>query len=157
MLSRWRFPIACQMLFSLLVLACCPFLVETPRWLAKHGHTEKARHVIAQLLDKPDDDPEVKGQLNEILEGIAIEDEMGEPTWTEVFSNGTKTRNLQRVLLGMGPFMMNQYAPSLALILGTSTDMLIDGPASTSSATISRTFSNITSISPPRWRSSLLR
>lgn len=33
---------------------------------------------------------------------------MGEPTWSEVFSNATKTRNLQRVVLGMGPFMMNQ-------------------------------------------------
>lgn len=52
----------------------------------------------------------MKGQLNEIVEGINIEDEMGEPTWTEVFSNATKTRNLQRVVLGMGPFMMNQWS-----------------------------------------------
>lgn len=96
------------MLFSLLVLVCCPFICETPRWLAKHGHVEEARQVISRLLDKPEDDPEVKGQLNEILEGIHVENEMGEPTWTEVFSNSTKTRNLQRVLLGMGPFLYNQ-------------------------------------------------
>ena len=64
--------------------------------------------MIARLLDKSEEDLEVKGQLNEILEGIAIENEDGEPTWSEVFSNSTKTRNLQRVLLGMGPFMMNQ-------------------------------------------------
>lgn len=107
---QWRFPIACQILFSGLCLCCCPFLCETPRWLAKHGRTEEARHVIARLLDKPDDDPEVKGQLNEILENINIEAEMGEPTWSEVFSNATKTRNLQRVVLGMGPFMMNQWS-----------------------------------------------
>ncbi|KYG40841.1 hypothetical protein M433DRAFT_148148 [Acidomyces richmondensis BFW] len=107
---QWRFPIACQMLFSLLVLVCCPFICETPRWLAKHGHVEEARQVISRLLDKPEDDPEVKGQLNEILEGIHVENEMGEPTWTEVFSNSTKTRNLQRVLLGMGPFLYNQWS-----------------------------------------------
>lgn len=105
---RWRFPIACQILFSGLILCLCPFLCETPRWLAKHGRTEEARHVIARILDKRDEDPEVKGQLNEIMEGIAVESEMGEPTWSEVFSNRGKTRNLQRVLLGMGPFMMNQ-------------------------------------------------
>ena len=105
---QFRFPIACQMLFSAMVLCCCPFLCETPRWLAKHGRTEEARHVIARLLDRADGDPEVKGQLNEILEGIQIEAEMGEPSWGEVFGNSTKTRNLQRVLLGMGPFMMNQ-------------------------------------------------
>jgi hypothetical protein len=107
---QWRFPIACQILFSGLCLCCCPFLCETPRWLAKHGRHDEARHVIARLLDKDDDDQEVKGQLNEILEGINIEAEMGEPTWSEVFSNATKTRNLQRVVLGMGPFMMNQWS-----------------------------------------------
>lgn len=90
----------------MLVLCLCPFLCETPRWLAKHGQTEKARHVIARLLDKNDDDPEVKGQLNEILDNIAIEAEDGEPTWGEVFSNATKSRNLQRVVLGMGPVCM---------------------------------------------------
>jgi len=120
---RWRFPIACQMLFSLLVLACCPFICETPRWLAKHGRVEEARHVISRLLDKPEDDPEVKGQLNEILDGINVENEMGEPTWTEVFSNGTKTRNLQRVLLGMGPFLYNQWVDLSAKHDGAHADI----------------------------------
>lgn len=107
---QWRFPIACQILFSMLVLCCCPFLPETPRWLAKHGRTEEARNVISRLLDKPVDDPEVKGQLNEILEAIHVEEEDGEPSWTETFSNATKSRNLHRVLLGMGPYMMNQWS-----------------------------------------------
>jgi MFS family permease len=106
---QWRFPIACQILFSLLVLLCCPFLCETPRWLAKHGRTDEARHVISRLLDKPEDDAEVQGQLAEILEAISAETEDQEPSWGEVFSNATKTRNLQRVLLGMGPYLMNQW------------------------------------------------
>lgn len=112
---QWRFPIACQILFSLLVLCCCPFLPETPRWLAKHGKHEEARHVISRLLDKSEDDPEVTGQLNEILETIAAEDADEEPTWSEVFSNATKSRNLQRVVLGMGPYMMNQWSGINAL------------------------------------------
>jgi hypothetical protein len=32
------------------------------------------------------------------------------PSWGEVFSNATKTRNLHRVVLGMGPYMMNQWS-----------------------------------------------
>ncbi|KAK3686461.1 hypothetical protein LTR37_019780 [Vermiconidia calcicola] len=107
---QWRFPIACQMLFSGLCLLDCPFICETPRWLAKHGRVDEARHVIARLLDKNDEDPEVKGQLNEIMEVVNLEAEMGEPTWGEVFTNATKTRNLQRLVLGMGPFMMNQWS-----------------------------------------------
>ena len=113
---QWRFPVACQILFSLIViLLTVLFIPETPRWLAKHGHKEQAKKTIAQLLNKPEDDIFVEGQLNEILDNINAEWTEEEPTWTEVFSNGTKARNLQRVLLGMGPYMMNQWSGINAL------------------------------------------
>lgn len=112
---QWRFPVACQILFSLITIITCLFVVETPRWLAKHGQKEKARHVIARLLDKPDDDPLVTLQINEIEENIKAEWSEEEPSWTEVFSNGTPARNLQRVILGMGPYMMNQWSGINAL------------------------------------------
>lgn len=112
---QWRFPVACQILFSGMTILCCSFVPETPRWLAKHGRKEEARHVIARILDRPDDDEEVTGQLTEILENIAAEHTVEEPTWTEVFSNATKARNLQRVVLGMGPYMMNQWSGINAL------------------------------------------
>ncbi|KAK6394543.1 hypothetical protein LTR95_019571, partial [Oleoguttula sp. CCFEE 5521] len=67
------------------------------------------------LLDKDDHDPGVTGQLNEILEAINLEAADGEASWSEVFSNATKSRNLQRVLLGMGPYMMNQWSGVNAL------------------------------------------
>jgi MFS family permease len=38
---QWRFPVACQILFSLIVLALCPFLCETPRWLASRGRIDE--------------------------------------------------------------------------------------------------------------------
>jgi MFS family permease len=38
---QWRFPVACQILFSLMVLALCPFLCETPRWLASRGKIDE--------------------------------------------------------------------------------------------------------------------
>lgn len=107
---QWRFPVACQILFSLVVLALCPWLVETPRWLAQRGRVGEARAVVARLLDRAEDDEEVHGQLGEILEGIAAEQGESEPTWREVFSNKTSTRNLHRVLLGSGPYMFNQWS-----------------------------------------------
>jgi len=112
---QWRFPVACQILFSLTVLVLCFFLPESPRWLAKHGRNDEARHVIGRLLDLPDDDQEVEGQLAEILDNIAAEHTEEEPTWSEVFTNATKARNLQRVLLGVGPYMMNQWSGVNAL------------------------------------------
>lgn len=106
---QWRFPVACQILFSLIVLTMCPWLCETPRWLAQQGRVDEARSIVARLLDRTEDDEEVQGQLTEILEGIAAEQAEGDPTWREVFSNKTNTRNLHRVLLGMGPYMFNQW------------------------------------------------
>ncbi|KAF1918451.1 sugar transporter STL1 [Ampelomyces quisqualis] len=112
---QWRFPVACQILFSMIVLCLCPFLCETPRWLAQRGKIVEAKHTISRLLDKPLDDPEVVGQLREILASIEAETNEEEPTWSEVFSNATKTRNLHRVILGMGPYMMNQWSGINAL------------------------------------------
>ena len=107
---QWRFPVACQCLFSALVLLFCPFIPETPRWLCKHNREGEARQIIARLLDKSETDVEVEGQLQEILENIALENNLEEPTWRETFSNG-KSRNLQRLLLGSGPYMMVSLLP----------------------------------------------
>lgn len=71
---------------------------------------DEARSIIARLLDRGEDDSAVNGQLNEILEAIEVEQADGEPTWREVFSNQNNTRNLHRVLLGMGPYMFNQWS-----------------------------------------------
>jgi MFS family permease len=75
----------------------------------------QAKHTISRLLDKPLTDPEVLGQLQEILSSIEAESNEEEPSWSEVFSNATKTRNLHRVILGMGPYLMNQWSGINAL------------------------------------------
>ncbi|KAJ4324540.1 hypothetical protein N0V84_003819 [Fusarium piperis] len=117
---QWRFPIACQILFSFIVLVLCLWLPESPRWMAKTGNVEEARNLISRVLDKPLDSEEVESQLSEILKFLALEEETGEAGWHEIFRNNTKSRNLQRVLLGMGPYLMNQWSGinSLSYYLG---------------------------------------
>jgi MFS family permease len=117
---QWRFPIACQILFSGMVLVSALFVPDTPRWLATKGRIDEARHVIARLLDRADTDKEVEGQLTEILNALAAESSDGEPSWRDVFSNRAPARNLQRVLLGMGPYMMNQWSGINALTVSHS-------------------------------------
>ncbi|KAF4464676.1 sugar transporter STL1 [Fusarium albosuccineum] len=117
---QWRFPTACQILFSFIVLVLCLWLPESPRWMAKTGDIEEARKLISRVLDKPLDSDEVEQQLSEILKFLALEEEAGEAAWHELFRNNTKSRNLQRVLLGMGPYLMNQWSGinSLSYYLG---------------------------------------
>lgn len=107
---QWRFPVACQMLFSGLTLTSALFVPESPRWLAKCGRNDEAPKVISRLLDVDENSTEVPGQLSEILEAIATEESDADPTWREVFTNSTRTRNLQRAILGMGPYLMNQWS-----------------------------------------------
>lgn len=105
----WRFPVAFSAVGPIIALILIPGLPESPRWLARKGRVSEARQVIARLLDRPEDAPEVNGQMNEILENLEAEKTAGEPSWTEVFTNSTPTRNLQRVVMGMVPFLMNQW------------------------------------------------
>lgn len=107
--AQWRIPIAMQILFSLSVLIACAFIPETPRWLASRGRNEEARTVLAQLADTSEDDTLVNSQLQEIVRNVQEE---GAQTagWSETFSNRTPMRNLQRVCLGLGPYMMNQWS-----------------------------------------------
>ncbi|KAI7014183.1 general substrate transporter [Hortaea werneckii] len=106
---QWRFPIAMQIFFSAIVLVLCFFIPETPRWLVSRGRHEEARTVIAQLADTTEDDSLVEGQLQEILDNVK-EENLNETSWSDTFHNKTPMRNLHRVVLGMGPYMMNQWS-----------------------------------------------
>lgn len=102
----WRWPIALQGLFILIILFALPFLPESPRWLIAHDRVEEAVEVFARLegSDTPLDHPEVVRQRDDVVESVEEERRIGKATWTEVFTEG-KLRNLSRVLLGAGPYM----------------------------------------------------
>ncbi|KAH8692581.1 general substrate transporter [Talaromyces proteolyticus] len=46
---QWRFPLAVQILWPLLLLATLPIVPESPRWLLANGNTEAAWKVLSKL------------------------------------------------------------------------------------------------------------
>ena len=102
----WRWPIAFQGVFLVIILTTLPFLPESPRWLAQHDRIEEAVEVFARLEGNgvSKDDPSVIIQRDEVMTSVRQELLLGSTSWGEVFTEG-QNRNLSRVLLGIGPYM----------------------------------------------------
>ncbi|KAF2262137.1 general substrate transporter [Lojkania enalia] len=134
---QWRFPLAFQAIFAILLVLQVIGLPETPRWLVQHDRYEEARSVTAALEDKNEDDPAINTTILDIRIGLEEEQKGGPFHFKELFAWG-ETQNLRRLLiiisiqLGQqfsGSNMINYYAPvifqdsmhlsrNLSLILG---------------------------------------
>ena len=92
----WRFPIAFQIVFALILLAFILELPESPRWLILKGKEDEAISVIAALADLPTDDHLVLVEFAEIKDTVL---EMAGARWKDLFVMGPE-RNFHRVVLG---------------------------------------------------------
>ena len=113
----WRWPIAFQGFFLIIILCVLPFLPESPRWLISHDRLEEATEVFAALEGKTAtvNDAKVIRERDMVVASVNLEKELGEASWAEVFTEG-KNRNISRVLLGAGPYMQVELvvqAPSV--------------------------------------------
>ena len=102
----WRWPIAFQGAFMVVILLTLPFLPESPRWLIHKGRVEEATDVFARLGGPHStiNDPQVLKERDDVIASVEEERKLGEASWGEVFTEGPN-RNISRVLLGAGPYM----------------------------------------------------
>ena len=112
----WRFPIAFQLVFALIVLGLTLGLPESPRWLMTKDRPDEARVILASLAGKPVEDEEVSLQLNVISDAIRASGGDGHSTPIKVLFTGGKTQHLRRLLLGAGSQMMQQLSGCNAVI-----------------------------------------
>ncbi|CAL5873598.1 uncharacterized protein PFLUO_LOCUS7879 [Penicillium psychrofluorescens] len=73
--ANFRFPIALQALFAIIVVSLIMFLPESPRWLVKRDRMENAREVLSALEDMPEDSELVNQELDVIRETYLEEKE----------------------------------------------------------------------------------
>ncbi|KAI7860271.1 general substrate transporter [Circinella umbellata] len=105
----WRFPLAFQMFFGLILLAGTYFLPESPRWLQSKDKEEECKMVLARLwTDEDTTHPRCIAEWEEIRDGIELERREGIRSYKELFSKG-RMNNRYRVLLGMGGQIMQQF------------------------------------------------
>jgi MFS family permease len=104
---RWRFPVAFQSFFTIIVMIGLLFLPDSPRWLAMKGRMDEARYVTARLLGKPVDDDEVKVEIEAITEALEAQSRGGGFKYKELLTNGP-SQNLRRTLLGVAAQFFQQ-------------------------------------------------
>ncbi|KAL4802012.1 general substrate transporter [Aspergillus unguis] len=134
---QWRFPLAFQAIFAILLVLQVIGLPETPRWLVQHDRHDEARNVVAAIADRDPSDPEIVRTVLDIQVGLEEEQKGGPFRFKEIFTWGEE-QNLRRLLiiitveLGQqftGSNMINYYGPvmfqttmgmgrNLAMILG---------------------------------------
>ncbi|KAF2170546.1 hypothetical protein M409DRAFT_64244 [Zasmidium cellare ATCC 36951] len=112
----WRFPIAFQCVFAIIVLILMINLPESPRWLMTKDRQEEAQGVLAALAGKPPQDTEVQVQAQVIVDSIRASGHHGGVTpVSALFSNG-KSQHFRRLLLGASSQMMQQLSGCNAVI-----------------------------------------
>ncbi|KAJ5731034.1 Major facilitator superfamily domain general substrate transporter [Penicillium malachiteum] len=112
----WRFPIAFQCTFGVLIIIGMSFLPESPRWLFTRERYEEGEQVIGALLGQPIDSHEVHLQKNIIIDSIRASGQAGKNTPFSAVFTGGKTQHFRRMLLGASSQFMQQIGGCNAVI-----------------------------------------
>ncbi|PBK66485.1 general substrate transporter [Armillaria solidipes] len=108
----WRFPLAFQLVFSVIMLCTVPWLPESPRWLLAHGREAEGVLILVALEGEhvKATDPTVVSQKAEILEAVRIERETS-PSLSDLLHGRTgETGMVKRICLGAGTQWMQQLS-----------------------------------------------
>ncbi|KAI9732885.1 MAG: hypothetical protein M1834_003825 [Cirrosporium novae-zelandiae] len=109
----WRFPLAFQLIFIIILYATTPWLPESPRWLVAHGDTEQATQIIADLENLDIQDGYVITEIKEIQYAVQYERE-NSVRWRDLVRGRTGDRGgtctLRRLALGAGTQAMQQLS-----------------------------------------------
>ncbi|KAJ9355811.1 hypothetical protein DTO027B9_3965 [Paecilomyces variotii] len=102
----WRFPIAFQILFAIIILLFVLPLPESPRWLIMKGKEEEAVQVLTALMDLPADDPLIHTEFTEIKDTVLA---LKDSSFKDLFTMD-EDRHFHRVVLAYVNQMFQQIS-----------------------------------------------
>jgi len=112
----WRFPIAFQIVFGIILVIGAFFLPESPRWLLSRDRHEEGQAVLSALYGLPEDHQEIQLQKTIILDSIAASGHKGGKTsYSALFTNG-KTQHFRRMVLGCSSQFFQQIGGCNAVV-----------------------------------------
>ncbi|KAH0385417.1 general substrate transporter, partial [Aureobasidium melanogenum] len=102
----WRFPIALQILFALIILMFIMGLPESPRWLIMKGKEMQAMEVLCALNNMSEEDPYIVSEFAAIKDSALVMQQGG---FKDLFTMD-EDRNFHRVVLAYVNQMFQQIS-----------------------------------------------
>ncbi|KAJ5851787.1 sugar transporter [Penicillium soppii] len=105
----WRFPLAFQFVFIIILFLTTPWLPESPRWLMAHGNENEALQILAHLEDQ-----DINDSFHREIKYSVDYERTNSVSWGDILrgradeKSGTST--VRRLILGMGAQSFQQFS-----------------------------------------------
>lgn len=113
----WRFPLAFQIVTSLIVMTFVVFLPESPRWLMKKGRQEEARHILAALADSDPHADVVNQGIRDVENALAV---AGKGSFSDLLKMGPLRLFHRTVLASSGQMFQQMCGINLTTFYATT-------------------------------------
>ncbi|QKX59670.1 uncharacterized protein TRUGW13939_06810 [Talaromyces rugulosus] len=112
----WRFPIAFQIFFGIIIIVGMFFLPDSPRYLIAQGKMEQGELVLAALNGCEINDHQTQIQKQLVLDSIRASGALDQTVTYKDLTTGGRTQHLRRMLIGASSQMFQQLSGCNAVI-----------------------------------------
>ncbi|GAA5908038.1 hypothetical protein JCM5296_004362 [Sporobolomyces johnsonii] len=112
----WRFLLAFQSVYCVVLLVGIWLLPESPRWLASQSRPLEAFEVLVALRSDRYPQDEILAEHEDVKIALKLEEEAGTAAWGELFKNQPGQQTLHRVWIGIAAQAMQEFSGANAII-----------------------------------------
>lgn len=111
----WRFPIAFQIFFGLIIIIGMFFLPDSPRYLISKDRIQEGEYVLAALAGREVHDHETQIQKQSVIESIRASGSAQKTRFRDLITGG-RTQHFRRMLIGSSSQIFQQLGGCNAVI-----------------------------------------
>ncbi|KAL1587148.1 hypothetical protein WHR41_04467 [Cladosporium halotolerans] len=112
---QWRFPVAFQIIFAIMVTVGALMLPESPRWFMMQGKDHEALQIMAELNGSSVDAEDTLRDYHLIKADMKAAQSQQSSSWRALFTFG-KTQEFQRMMIGCSGQFFQQFTGCNAAI-----------------------------------------